>query len=206
MMHPQKMFGTIVCGSLFLLPALALISLVHVQGLSSAGRSLNFQQRARKHRSDVIVFSNMADETESLPAFTPDFDLDDDDNGDVDIPHSFLGSPLTQIWSEEDEEALGWYPGSFSRKANWLEEATEDVLNLENLPVGTLTEEGVESITGLMEAWVRRRSLEAALSVEKLLKRVVDDLRAGNTDIRVTTRMYTIVSSTLRCDGQYEEY
>jgi hypothetical protein len=121
----------------------------------------------------------------------------------MDISHSFLGSPMAQIWSEEDEERLGWYPGSFSRKANWLEESTEDVLNIEKLPLGTLTEEDVESITGLMAAWVRRRSLEAALSVEKLLKRVVDDLRAGNTDIRVTARMYTIVSSKMRYHGKY---
>ena len=174
---------------------LLLVSLANlVQGLSSVGRSLTFQRQYKKHRSDVVVLRSSDDEMESLPAFTPDFDVDDDDEDHVDLSQSFLGSPMTQIWSEEDQAKLGWYPGSFSHKENWLEEATKDVLNLENLPLGTLSTEDVESITGLMAAWVRRRSLEAALSVEKLLKRVVDDMRAGNTDIQVTARMYTIVS------------
>lgn len=146
----------------------------------------------------IIRKSTAYDDEESMSALVSDLDEDGEGDGDddADFSHTFLGSPMTQIWSEEDEEKDSWYPGSFSRKDNWLEEASQEVLNLEKLPLGTLTEEDVESITGLMAAWVRRRSLEAALSVEKLLKRVIDDMKAGNTDIHVTTRMYTIVSST----------
>ena len=58
----------------------------------------------------------------------------------------------------------------------------------------TVNVDDVESITGLMAAWVKRRSVEAALIVETLLKRVVDDMRANNADVHVTSRMYTIVS------------
>ncbi len=149
---------------------------------------------ANRSIKDITTVKSTAwDEDESLPAFTSAFN---DDDVDVDVSHSFLGSPMSQIWSEDDEEKNSWYPGSYSRKENWLEEASQDVLNLEKLPLGSLTEEDVESITGLMAAWVRRRSLEAAMSVEKLLKRVVDDMRGGNTEVHVTTRMYTIVRWT----------
>jgi hypothetical protein len=75
-----------------------------------------------------------------------------------------------------------------------LEEATEDMLDTKRLPFGSLSEDDVESIAGLMAAWVRRRSVDAALTVEQLLKRVVDDMRAQNPDVFVTTKMYTIVS------------
>jgi hypothetical protein len=104
---------------------------------------------------------------------------------------SLLASPLSQLRSDE-EEAL--YRGTFSRSENWLEKATDEILAMENLPLGDLSEDDVESITGLMAAWVRRRSVEAALAVERLLKRVVDDMRAHNSGVHVTTRMYTIVS------------
>ena len=104
---------------------------------------------------------------------------------------SSLASPLSQALPVDENT---WYPGSYSRKENWVEDSTAEVMDLEKIPLGSLNEDDVESITGLMAAWVRRRSLEAALSVEKLLKRVVDDMRAGNTNVHVSARMYTIVS------------
>ena len=92
------------------------------------------------------------------------------------------------------DEVLDIGPSRFERNQKWLEEATAEMLDLKTFPIGTLTADDVDSITGLMAAWVRRRSMDAALMVEELLKRVVDDLRAGNQSIQVTTRMYTIVS------------
>ena len=94
------------------------------------------------------------------------------------------------------DELLDIAPPAFERNQQWLEEATAELLDLNIFPMGTLTPDDVESISGLMAAWVRRRSVDAALTVEELLKRVVDDLRAGNRSIKVTTRMYTIVSET----------
>ena len=85
----------------------------------------------------------------------------------------------------------------YTRNEEWLEEATRDVLeDKEGLyPLGELTREDVDSIAGLMAAWARRGSVHAALTVERLLKRVVDDMRAGNHDVaQVSTRMYTYVS------------
>jgi hypothetical protein len=105
-----------------------------------------------------------------------------------------VDSPLSQLPSEEGEvEDL--YRGSYTRNENWLEDATDEFLDMDKIPVGMLTQGDVESITGLMAAWVRRRSVEAALIVEQLLKRVVDDMRADNPDVHVTSRMYTIVSN-----------
>jgi len=103
-----------------------------------------------------------------------------------DVDH-FLDSPLSQEY-EDDIQPV------FSRNEDWLEHATEKILDEQVYPKGKLLEEDVESIAGLMAAWARRKSVHAALMVEKLLKRVIDDLRSGNTDIHVNTRMYTYVS------------
>jgi hypothetical protein len=82
----------------------------------------------------------------------------------------------------------------FARNEQWLEDATDDFLDVQLYPTGSLAEDDLESINALMVAWARRRSTEAALTVEKLLKRVVDDMHAGNERVHVHTRMYTHVS------------
>jgi hypothetical protein len=82
----------------------------------------------------------------------------------------------------------------FARNEQWLEDATDDFLDEQIYPTGSLAEDDLESINALMVAWSRRRSTEAALTVEKLLKRVVDDMHAGNERVHVHTRMYTHVS------------
>ena len=122
-------------------------------------------------------------------------DDDDDNNNDTgeDSPRSLVASPLSQMPAEDDEQAP-IYRGPFSRNDQWLEDATEEMLDVNRVPLGSLSEDDVESIVGLMAAWVRRRSVDAALTVEQLLKRVVDDMRAHNP-VCVTTKMYTIVSS-----------
>lgn len=135
-------------------------------------------------RKQTLLCSVEYNKDDDAAAFVEHFEEDA-------IENSVMASPLSQLPSEE-EEAL--YRGVFSRKKRWLEEATEEMLDLEALPLGSLSEDDVESITGLMAAWVRRRSLDAALIVEKLLKRVVDDMRVQNPDVHVTTRMYAIVS------------
>ena len=101
------------------------------------------------------------------------------------MDHS-LDSPLSQVY-ESDVQPI------FPRNKDWLEHATEELLDEQVYPKGKLIEEDVESIAGLMAAWARRRSVHAALMVERLLKRVIDDMRAG-TDIHVHTGLYTRVS------------
>lgn len=167
---------------------------VVIQGLSSIGPKSNLQQRLTPGRKEALTLSCSPYDDNESPPVVAEFDdrasVDDDDT----IPDSFLASPLSQAAFDEEEEKDSWYPGSFSRQENWLEEASAEILDREEVPLGSLTEEDVDSIAGIMSAWIRRRSLDAALHVETLLKRVVDDMRAGNNDIHVTARMYTIVS------------
>lgn len=113
---------------------------------------------------------------------------DEDDTDSIDGEDDFMSvdSPLSQL---PPEEFATRYP-----RDEWLDAATEKMFDTESFPLGSLSEEDVETTAGLMVAWVRRRSVEAALTVERLLKRIVDDMRAGNKSIHVTTRIYTIVS------------
>lgn len=101
----------------------------------------------------------------------------------------------TVQWSHRNKRPLlsiinlgRYYPDS----DNWLEHTTDSFLNLVQIPLGQLTTDDVETISGLMAAWARKKSDQAALRVEALLKRVVDDWNAGNKLARVTTRMYTM--------------
>jgi hypothetical protein len=101
-------------------------------------------------------------------------------------------SPLSQIYEDDEHpRAPRPPPSSFSRNEDWLESVTGELLDLDVYPLGKLTDDDVESIAGLMAAWARRKSVTAALTVERLLKRVVDDLKEGNQRVHVTTRMYS---------------
>ena len=122
------------------------------------------------------------------------YDTNHDEHDIDDLESSSMASPLSQIPSEEDEN---FYRGSFFQGDQWLESSTEEMLDPEKVPLGSLSVDDVESIVGLMSAWVRRRSVEAAQVVEQLLKRIVDDMRAGNPQVHVSARLYTIVSSRL---------
>ena len=116
--------------------------------------------------------------------------IDPPEESEIEADHDEDQS-LTPRFSTEllDERHL------FTRNPAWLEEATLDFLDEEVFPIGKLTEDDVESVLGLMAAWARKRSVDAALTVERLLKRVVDDIRYGNNPVvRVNTRFYSYVS------------
>lgn len=103
---------------------------------------------------------------------------------------SFAVSPLAYDDGEDDNDA--WFPQSSYEDGPNLEDATNRVLDLNCLPLGRLTEIDLQAITGLMAAWARTSSVDGAKTVEVLLKRIVDDRRAGNRKVRPNTRMYTI--------------
>ncbi|CAB9508788.1 Pentatricopeptide repeat-containing protein [Seminavis robusta] len=77
----------------------------------------------------------------------------------------------------------------YARDRKWLEKATDMILDH---PLGELTPDDIDNMTTLMAAWVHRRSAEGAIAVERLLKRVVDDMRADNPQIQVNPRMYEL--------------
>lgn len=85
----------------------------------------------------------------------------------------------------------------FSRNSAWLEEATSSLLNEDMYPIGELSEDDVEAIASLMAAWSKRKSIDAAITVERLLKRVVDDMKVHNPAAHVSTRFYIYVSKHL---------
>lgn len=116
--------------------------------------------------------------------------------GDSDNSDSFSSDVFAMDASFDSEEENSEYqhPQAFPRNEKWLEEATSEILDHDVYPIGDLVAEDVESISGLMAAWARRGSVNAALNVERLLKRIVDDINAGNVDVKVSTRQYTYVS------------
>uniref|UniRef100_A0A7S3Q844 Pentacotripeptide-repeat region of PRORP domain-containing protein n=1 Tax=Chaetoceros debilis TaxID=122233 RepID=A0A7S3Q844_9STRA len=58
---------------------------------------------------------------------------------------------------------------------SWLDQATADMLDKSRIPLGQLTADDVESITGLMANLAKRKSAHSSIFVERLLKRVVDE-------------------------------
>ena len=109
---------------------------------------------------------------------------EDDDGDDKDFPNMGFSGDYAQ------ESLLQIY----ARDKKWLEKATDDMTDEEQYPLGSLTQDDIDTITGLMVAWVRRRSISAGLAVEKLLVRVVADMRANNPVAQTTSRMYSLVS------------
>ena len=103
------------------------------------------------------------------------------------VPPPTPTSPLNHLQIQTDYDANG-----NSKSYTWLDQATIDILDERRVPMGQLTIDDVDSISGLMANWAKRKSAHSALQVEILLKRVVDDHNAGNASVNVTTRMYTM--------------
>lgn len=90
-----------------------------------------------------------------------------------------------------------------TKSYTWLDQGTNDILDTKRIPIGKLTEDDVESISNLMANWAKRKSEHSALQVEQLLKRVVDDHNAGNSAVKVNTKMYTMaIDSWARTGGK----
>ena len=95
---------------------------------------------------------------------------------------------------------------------NWLERMTESYLTVgeddsENHqvglgpPLGALSEEDLGAITTLMTSWAKKGlQSQSAIMVERLLKRIIDDMNAGNEAVHVNTHLYTIVSDSTVID------
>jgi hypothetical protein len=150
--------------------------------------SITYSSKVR--RVNFLLFNDRSDRSEQEILEEVDesrIEDGDDDDDDGSVPTSQL-----TLCSDLSDDAAQ-HP--LSRSTAWIEQATLDFLDEELYPLGKLTEYDVEAVVGLMAAWVRRRSVEAALTVERLLKRVVDDMRANtNSAAHVSTRFYTYVS------------
>ena len=106
---------------------------------------------------------------------------------------------VLDVENDENDEITNRARGNnFLRDERWLESATDKVLDLSNMPLGSLTEDDVTSLAGLMIAWSRRMSVEGAMVVERLLKRIIDDMRAGNRNVHVSTKHALIGARAFR--------
>jgi hypothetical protein len=144
--------------------------------------SITYSSKVR--RVNFLLFNDRSDRSEQNLEKVDESCIVDGDGDDDESQQLTLCSDLS-----DDAAQQPW-----SRNTAWIEEATLDFFDEELYPLGKLTEYDVEAVVVLMAAWVRRRSVDAALTVERLLKRVVDDMRADNSAAHVSTRFYTYVS------------
>jgi hypothetical protein len=135
--------------------------------------------------------SSLLDDNNDVAEFDTSHNNDDDDDNDDDDennPYSSDTAPQTSTTNN-----------GYKRDKLWLETATDKFLEDTNVENGEsiaaannilLSMEDVNEVKGLMSAWARRGS---PLIVEQLLKRIIDDMHAGNDAIFVSTRFYAIV-------------
>jgi pentatricopeptide repeat protein len=107
-----------------------------------------------------------------------------------------LESPFTYAHEDDEDHDLspalsGFFYGQ--DQSSLLNVTTQFLSNEQMYPLGKLSTEDVEAITGLMGAWTKQRTVDAALQIELLLKRLVDDMKAGNTDITIRTQHYVLL-------------
>lgn len=168
----------------------------HHTALTVRARGLDSLLSSNKLRVDSrLFFSSVGGGSASISGLEEGSSLDAEKDDEQINRRERIGTVETSTISKKrgDDAAQSTPQGNnFARNNRWLEDATDKVLNLSNFPLGSLAEADVVSFTGLMVEWSRRRSLEGAMIVERLLKRIVDDMRAGNEDVQVTTRMYII--------------
>lgn len=142
--------------------------------------------------SKIEEFDGGNSNSNNLPVERDDINNDGDDKTRFILPLPISETDGGRRKSNSDGNNISsMYRGNnnFERNERWLEEATGKFVKV---PLGRLREDDGRTVIGLMVAWSRRKSLEAALIVEKLLKRIVDEMRAGSEDVHVSTRMYSI--------------
>jgi pentatricopeptide repeat protein len=137
------------------------------------------------------------DGTISIVVSTEEVEKDSEQDDDILVAatNTFQDEPeidIDTIEEEEDEEDENendddvdddphFLPLFAHHDQEWLQEATDQFFDHEIYPLGQLTESDVEMITSLMAAWARCRSSHAAVTVERLLQRVVEDLRYSSS-------------------------
>ncbi len=89
--------------------------------------------------------------------------------------------------------------GRPNEKMNYLEEVTQKLLNE---PAGSLTMGKWHEIVSIMTAWSKQTKTRSnnnnhtPIIVETLLKRLIDEREAGNTNVQISTDIYNLAIST----------
>ena len=84
------------------------------------------------------------------------------------------------------------------KKREWLLRMNR---RLNETPVGKINPDTLP-ITAAMNAWAKTKSAEGASMVEMWLKRVKEDKEAGNNDVEITTKMYTMAVDAWAKSGE----
>lgn len=85
----------------------------------------------------------------------------------------------------------------------WLQRATANLLDADTYPPGSLTFGKLHEVNSMISAWSKLieekddgsssiPATTAPLVIEGLLKRIIDERRAGNTEARTTTALYNL--------------
>ena len=93
---------------------------------------------------------------------------------------SFSG--VSTLEDEEQEELF-----SVSTRKEYLRTATENLLNY---PAGSYHQQDIDSLKRLLITWPKKRSIEAAINVERLLKRLIDEKHANPNGVTVEESLY----------------
>lgn len=88
--------------------------------------------------------------------------------------------------------------GVSAERRAWLVQATQDILVAER---GTLVKGKWHELVSMLKAWSRRSKFdaEAPIVVERLLKRLLDEQRAGNSEAKATTELYNVLLDSWAC-------
>lgn len=96
----------------------------------------------------------------------------------------------------------------------WLERATQSLLDTQLYPPGSLKKGKWHELTSMMTAWSKatkdpKLSRTAPLVIESILKRIIDEQRAGNAEARTSSALYNLAidawaTSSTRCNESPE--
>lgn len=148
-------------------------------------RQVRFTSYTRSKTASFVAASRVND------AVTPENQVHDDDEANK-TPVPF------DVWLDmTTARLLNLPPPTLSPKRQRVENPHSPYTQYQTsspgyIPLGELTVDDVQLITTLMTSHARRGTVESALTCERLLKRVVEEVNSGNSSVSVTTKMYTM--------------
>jgi len=104
--------------------------------------------------------------------------------------------------NDDDEYNMSQFPLSIpsnaSKKRDWL---IRNNRKLKETEIGTLDPDRIP-ITAVMNSWAKTKSKEGAQMVELWLHRVEDEVKAGNTMVELSAKMYTMAVDAWAKSGE----
>lgn len=141
-------------------------------GTRSSGRTDTVASTNDEWRSTSI----RDDESHGSRAFPDEKKLHSGDSLPVDRDHWHENETTYRSNEQhEDDSAAGLFQ---NYNVAWLGQATTMMLDRHEYPTGTLTDDDWKVLKRLMAEWPRQRSVAAAMTVEQLIKRAVEEVHS----------------------------